>query len=247
MRGPIRLGIIIPSSNTSAEPLSQAIVSSISTEERPITVHFTRISVTTLNLSPGSKSQFTPEALLAAAQLLADAKVQIIGWSGTSGGWLGFENDRNLCNHIEERLGIPMTTSTLGLNKVLACMAKFEKLGLVTPYSKDVQDVIVRNYTELGYPITNERERHLSVADNIKIAAVDEAKLHQMITAVVAAGADVVTTFCTNWNAAHLVGKWEKEFGVPIFDSVATVVWDMCNILQVDMGNASHWGKMFEQ
>lgn len=78
MRDPIRLGIIIPSSNTSAEPLSQAIVSSISTEERPITVHFTRISVTTLNLSPGSKSQFTPEALLAAAQLLADAKVSFL-------------------------------------------------------------------------------------------------------------------------------------------------------------------------
>lgn len=126
-------------------------------------------------------------------------------------------------------------------------MGKFEKLGLVTPYSEDVQDVIIKNYTELGYPITKERERHLSIADNIKIAAVDEAKLHQMIAAVVDAGADAVTTFCTNLNAAHLMGKWEKEFGVPIFDSVATVVWDMCNILQVDMGNASKWGRMFEQ
>jgi maleate isomerase len=75
MPTPISLGIIIPSSNTSAEPLSQALISSISTKERPVTVHFTRISVTQLNLSPGSNSQFTPEALLAAAQLLADAKV----------------------------------------------------------------------------------------------------------------------------------------------------------------------------
>lgn len=75
MPTPISLGIIVPSSNTSAEPLSQALILSISTEERPVTVHFTRISVTQLNLSPGSDSQFTPEALLAAAQLLADAKV----------------------------------------------------------------------------------------------------------------------------------------------------------------------------
>jgi maleate isomerase len=73
----ISLGIIVPSSNTSLEPLSQALVSSISTTERPVTVHFTRISVTQLNLSPGSNSQFTPEALLAAAQLLADAKVYL--------------------------------------------------------------------------------------------------------------------------------------------------------------------------
>jgi maleate isomerase len=75
MPSPISLGIIVPSSNTSLEPLSQALVSSISTPERPITVHFTRISVTQLNLSSGSNSQFTPEPLLAAAQLLADAKV----------------------------------------------------------------------------------------------------------------------------------------------------------------------------
>lgn len=140
-----------------------------------------------------------------------------------------------------------MTTSTLGLNKILACMAKFERLGLATPYTEDVNDLIIQNYTALGYPITKERERHLSITDNIKIAAVDEAKLHQMITEVVEAGADAVTTFCTNWNAAHLVGKWENELSVPVFDSVATVVWDMCNILQIDMGTASHWGKMFEQ
>jgi maleate isomerase len=77
MPTPISLGIIVPSSNTSLEPLSQALVSSISTRERPVTVHFTRISVTQLNLSPKSNSQFTPEALLAAAQLLADAKVYL--------------------------------------------------------------------------------------------------------------------------------------------------------------------------
>lgn len=80
MPEPIRLGIVIPSSNTSAEPLSQAIISSISTKENPITVHFTRIPVTQLNLSPGSNAQFTPEALLAAAQLLADAKVRLLGF-----------------------------------------------------------------------------------------------------------------------------------------------------------------------
>jgi hypothetical protein len=75
MVNPIRLGVIVPSSNTALEPLTQAIVSSISTPERPITVHFTRISVTQLNLSAGSHLQFSHETLLAAGQLLADAKV----------------------------------------------------------------------------------------------------------------------------------------------------------------------------
>jgi maleate isomerase len=157
---------------------------------------------------------------------------------------LGFQNDERLCRTIKERLGIPVTTSTLGLNKVLK-FAKVQKLGLVTPYTEDVNDAIINNYTNFGYPITKKRERHLGIADNIAIAAIDETILHDMVRDVVEEGADAVTTFCTNWNAAHLVDRWEKEFGVPVFDSVATVIWDMCNIAGIDMGTASHWGRMF--
>jgi maleate isomerase len=73
----IKLGVVVPSSNTALEPLTSAIISSISTPERPITVHFTRIPVTQLNLSAGSNSQFSHKTLLAAAKLLADAKVSV--------------------------------------------------------------------------------------------------------------------------------------------------------------------------
>jgi len=118
MAAPISLGVIVPSSNSALEPLTQALVSSISTPEKPVTVHFTRVPVTQLNLSPGSSAQFSHEALLTAAQLLADAKVSAIGWSGTSAGWLGFPNDERLCHLIQEKFGIPATTSTLALNKV---------------------------------------------------------------------------------------------------------------------------------
>jgi len=244
MPTPIALGIIVPSSNTSLEPLSQALVSSISTPERPVTVHFTRIAVTQLNLSSGSNSQFTPDALLRAAQLLADAKVSAIGWSGTSAGWLGFSNDEQLCRLIQEKLGVPATTSTLALNKILK-FAKVQRLGLVTPYTEDMNEQIMENYSTIGFPISKNRERHLDITENLKIAEVDEQVLHDMVRDVVREGADAVTTFCTNWNAAHLVDRWEKEFGIPVFDSVATVIWDVCRMTGIDMTAASHWGRMF--
>jgi maleate isomerase len=79
MAGPIKLGVIVPSSNTALEPLTHAIVASISTPERPITVHFTRIPVTQLNMSAGSNLQFSHETLLAAGRLLVDAKVSVLG------------------------------------------------------------------------------------------------------------------------------------------------------------------------
>jgi len=103
----------------------------------------------------------------------------------------------------------------------------------------------MKNYSSIGYPITKNRERHLGITENIKIAQVDEHVLTEMVRAVVGEDADAVTTFCTNWNCGHLVDKWEKEFGVPVFDTVLTVVWDMCRMLGLDTANASHWGQMF--
>jgi maleate isomerase len=137
-----------------------------------------------------------------------------------------------------------LTTSTLALNKVLK-FAKVKKLGLVTPYIGEVNEAIMANYGRIGYPIAKERERHLNIAENTQIALVDADVLSKMVREVVANDADAVTTFCTNWNAAHLVDGWEKELGVPVFDSVATVVWDLCRMSGIDMSSASHWGRMF--
>jgi len=50
-----------------------------------------------------------------AAELLAHAEVDIIGWSGTSAGWLGFDKDVTLCDEIEKVTGIKATTSVLAL------------------------------------------------------------------------------------------------------------------------------------
>lgn len=105
--------------------------------------------------------------------------------------------------------------------------------------------LIIKNYAGIGYDITPEREKNMSISENYQIGAVDKETLTKMVAEVVEAGADAVTTFCTNWNAAHLVDEWEKKFGVTIFDSVSTVVWDLCRLTEVDMSGAKGWGKMF--
>ena len=49
-------------------------------------------------------------AILAAAGLLGDAKVDVIAWNGTSAAWLGFETDERLCEAITAATGIAATT-----------------------------------------------------------------------------------------------------------------------------------------
>src|SRR4029434_4975338 len=100
---------LTPSSNTALEPLISALAAVIP----GCSAHFSRFKVTEIGLSAQALGQFDDSKILAAAELLADAKVDVIGWSGTSSGWLGFDADRRLVDRIRERTGIPATAGAL--------------------------------------------------------------------------------------------------------------------------------------
>lgn len=241
----VRFGVLVPSSNTALEPLTNAIFSSIRSDDLSISVHFSRFSVTTIDLSEGATAQFKFEPILYAAKLLADAKVDVIGWSGTSAGWLGFEHDEKLCATIEAMTGIKATTSVLSLNAILRSLG-VTSIGLVTPYIKEMNDAIRANYAAIGVDIGASWERHLGITDNHEIVKVDEATLDSMVMDVFSNGAHVLTTFCTNLLAAQRVEHWERSYGVTVLDTVSSVVWGMLKIVEVDTRLVRGWGFMFE-
>ncbi|OAP63410.1 hypothetical protein AYL99_02637 [Fonsecaea erecta] len=241
----VRLGVIVPSSNTALEPLTNAIVSSIHSEGLAISVHYSRFRVTTIDISPNANAQFVLEPILAAARLLADAKVDVIGWGGTSAGWLGFEHDERLCAAIEAETGIKATTSVQSLNALMRSLG-VTSIGLVTPYVKGMNDVIRSNYAAIGVDISANWERHLGFTDNTEIAQVNETTLDEMVMDVAANGALVLTTFCTNLFAAQRVEHWEKWLRVTVLDSVSTTVWGMLKAAGVDTRLVKGWGFMFE-
>jgi maleate isomerase len=209
-------------------------------------VHFSRFAVTTISLSTSGRAQFNLAPILAAAELLAHADVDVIGWSGTSAGWLGFENDEKLCSEIEATMGIKATTSVLALNRALDIWG-VKKLGLVTPYLDDVQAAIMSNYAKIGIEIGEGIERHLRVEKNTDIPEINEEVLDGMVEEVVSAGAEGVSTFCTNLVAAQRVQFWEEKYKVPVFDTVTTVVWDMLRIAGFDVRGVKGWGMIFEK
>src|SRR4051794_17666327 len=123
----VLLGMLTPSSNTRLEPLTCRLLDGLP----QVTAHFSRFRVVDVGLA--AVGQFEPEPILAAAQLLADARVDSIVWSGTSGAWQGIDADHRLCAAITDRTGVPASTSTLAL--IDACeRRRIKKLGLVTPY-----------------------------------------------------------------------------------------------------------------
>jgi len=232
------IGVLTPSSNTALEPLTSAIVSSAP----GVSAHFSRFTVTEISMRDASLNQFDDSKILDAARLLADARVDVICWSGTSASWLGFEKDRQLCARITEATGIPATTSVLALNDLLAAQGA-RTLGLVSPYVEDVQQRIVANYAGIGIDCV--AERHLDLTVNFAFSEVEPDTLRRMLREVAQQRPGAITIMCTNLHGAQLVDEMERELGIPIYDSVATVVWKALQTVGVEPGSVKGWGGLF--
>jgi maleate isomerase len=239
MTRPLRLGVLTPSSNTALEPLTSALVARLP----GASAHFSRFRVTEIALDAAALGQFDDSKILAAAELLAEAKVDVIGWSGTSSGWLGFDRDRQLVERIRERTGIPATTAVLALNELLALQG-MTRLALVTPYTADVQQRIVANYRALGIEVVD--ERHLGIRVNHDFAAVAPGTLLGLMDEVARAQPQAITTFCTNLHAAQLAEAFEREQGLPLLDTVSSTVWGMVRAAGGSPAAITGWGGLFQ-
>lgn len=234
------LGMLTPSSNTVLEPVTSDLLRGIP----ETSAHFGRFAVTHIALSEGSLAQFATPEVLKAAELLSHARCQVIGWSGTSSSWLGFDSDEKLCEGIRQATGAQACTSVLAMNEILQ-RTSARRLGLVSPYLPGVQEAIVRNYAQSSFEMV--AEQHLGLQDNFSFSEVSSAELTRMVRQVAQARPEAILIMCTNLRGAPLVEALEKEVGIPIYDSVSAVVWKSLKLAGIDPSRLQGWGRLFRE
>jgi maleate isomerase len=181
----VLLGMLTPSSNTVLEPVTCDMLRGLA----GVSAHFGRFAVTRIALSEGALAQFDTPGVMQAATLLSHARCQVIGWSGTSSSWLGFDADERLVRAIERDTGAKGCTSVLALNEILR-RTGLRRLGLVTPYLDDVQARIVANYAAAGVEVL--AERHLGLEDNFSFSEVSAGQFLAMSREVAAPKPDAI-------------------------------------------------------
>lgn len=233
---PARIGMIVPSSNTCLEPMTARMLGG-----RPdVTVHSTRISVTRIALDRGSDRQFEIEAMRHAAELLATAQVDVIAWNGTSGSWLGPDHDRAIVTDITATIGIPATTSTLAYLEAARAFG-LTTLGLLTPYTDDVNTRIIARDAAEGVDVIGYRA--LGLSDNESFARVDPARLVPLSLELAESHPDALAYLCTNMYGAPIVAEVEAATGAPVLDSVAVTLWRCLRALALP-GLPRQWGRL---
>ncbi len=234
-----RLGMLTPSSNTVLEPVTYAMLAGLP----DITAHFGRFKVTEIALSDQALGQFDDSQILRAAELLAHAKVDTIAWNGTSAAWIGFDSDERLCERITAATGIPACTTVLAYREIFRRQG-IKRVGLVSPYTDDVQRRIQANWGAAGFDCT--AERHLGITDNFSFAGISGETIDGMIREVVAEGCDAVVVLCTNMNGARIGAELEAALGVPVYDSVAVTLWKSLAAAGADPAAVQGWGGVFQ-
>jgi maleate isomerase len=235
----MRLGMLTPSSNTVLEPATAEMIHGVS----DLTMHVSRFRVTEIALDRAAVQQFDDAPILGAATLLTHAKVDVIAWNGTSASWLGLDHDRRLVERIEAETGTPATTCVLGLFELFRRFG-VRRIGLVTPYTGDVQARIVERYRGEGIDCTV--ERHLDIRDNFAFGTVPEETIATMVRQAAAARPDAIVILCTNLRGARVAATIEAETGVLVLDSVAVTLWAALVRGGVPDGVIRGFGRLFD-
>ncbi|NUA97804.1 Asp/Glu/hydantoin racemase [Azospirillum melinis] len=236
----VLLGMLTPSSNTVLEPVTSAMLSGLP----EVSAHFGRFTVKEISLRAAALDQFTDAPFLDAARLLADARLNVIGWNGTSAGWLGFDADERLCSTIAAETGIPACTSMLALNEILETTGR-KRFAIVSPYLDEIQERMVANYNAAGFEVV--AERHLNDRGNFSFSEITEERIERMCAEVAEAKPDAIAIICTNMRGAPVAERVEKALGIPVYDTVSTVVWKALRMTGVDTRRVEGWGSLFRE
>lgn len=234
-----RIGMLVPSSNTVAEPATAAMLA----EMPGVTLHVARFRVTRLDTSDEALAQFQAAPLLAAADLLMDARMDAVCLNATAACYTGMRYDRALVAALQER-GVAADTAMLALLDLLRAMGA-TRIGLVTPFLHDVQAATIRVLAEEGLEVV--AERHLNDPGNFSFARFTEAEVTALTREVAAApGVQAVAIISTNLRGARPAAQVEAETGIPVLDTCATALWGALRRAGAAPALVRGWGRLFE-
>jgi len=215
-----RVGLLLPSSNTTMEPDFYRMA------PEGVTIHFARMMLRSVTVE--GLEEMSWEATKAAG-LLATAGVGVIVYGCTSGSLLkGIEWERSLVSRIMDETGI-LTVSTAGAVVEGLRSLGIRRVSVVTPYTEDI-NLLERRFLEThGFVV--EDIQGLGLADNLEIAAVGPERVMELVEEVVG-DSDGVFISCTNLPVVPLIGELESRLSRPVVTSNQASIWAALRVLR---------------
>jgi len=207
---PLRVGLIVPSSNTVMEPDfhrhigTSAIVST------------TRILLE--DVTRETETRMLEEDMPQAVMRIGTTAPDLIVFGCTSAGALGkLSNDDAIARMIEETTGAKAVTV---LRSVLVRLAAIRphKIAVFTPYIEDLTSSIARSLAEAGFPAI--KAAGIGIKANLEIGRVTPEEILRFVESQLSGiDPDCLFLSCTNWRAIETIERLQKKLRIPIVTS----------------------------
>lgn len=229
-----RLGMILPSGNQVAEPLFNAMLPA------GVSLHTTRLKLTG---SSDKELQAMTERLEDAAQLVADAEVDLVLFHCTAVTTWDASHEQSIKDRIAAASGRPVTATS---EAILAALRKMnaERIVMLSPYTEAINRREVAYFTNAGFTVLHSVGLDKGTAH--EMAAVTPADWLAFARAHRAANADAYLLSCTTVRTSEVAETLETEFGCPVITSNIAAVWFCLRRMSIPDGVAGY-GRLFRE
>ncbi len=220
-----RIGLILPSSNTTMEPEFHQILAAYAS------VHSSRLRLRNVTVSELEMMESETER---AASELQDANVDLLCYGCTSGSlFKGLGHDQALVQGIENETGIP-TIATSGAVVEALQHVRAKKITVATPYIKEIDDLENRFLTANGFEVM--KIIGLGLTRNLDIGLQEPQVAYDLAKKAYLADADGIFISCTNLRTIEIIKRLENELGRPVVSSNTATAWKALSALGVKNG-----------
>ena len=206
-----RLGMMLPSSNTIAEPQIAAML------PPGVSLHATR-----LRLQSSEDHLGMLEKLEEAVVLLSDTGVDRLIFHCTAVSMHSPEIPGEITRRVAAVSSIPLTITSEAVLAALEALGA-HKIVLVTPYDQATNDREVAFLTHNG--VTVLREKGLNITSGLKMAAVEPEQWYDEVLAQRDPDADAYFISCTTIRSADVIDRLEAALGRPVLTSNQAMLW----------------------
>lgn len=220
-----RIGLLVPSSNTTVEPEFYRAL------PRSVTLHTARLFLT--RITPDSIPNMVSE-METQARLLASADVDVIVLGATAPSFLnGLGYDRELITKIQQATGKAATTTSTALVQAINHVGAL-RIALASAYDEKVNAIAASFLEASGIKVV--AMKGLSLVDNLVVGRLGADTAYDLALQVDHKDADAIVLSCTNWPSMDAIERIERATGKPVISTTQASIWAALRIIGYQQG-----------
>ena len=209
-----RIGLIVPSSNTTMEEEFRRILPD------GVSLHVSRIRLREVTREELIKME---EGIKDAVYRLSDAGVDIIVFGCTTGSLVGgYGYDLKLSKKMMELSGVKAITTSTAVLKAFKTL-NMNKLVVATPYIEELNMDEKKFFEDNGFRVLE--IKGLGIKDNLEIGRQPPHISYRLAKSLNLKDADGIFISCTNFRTLEIIKPLEEDIGLPVVTSNQATFW----------------------